>query len=306
MLHVYDFCSGKVHSWPGFSFHPGPMQPLQVAQLSGIHGLQCCKSLVKLSNLELAITISYDPAVWTTQHNSPKMMLGRSGKIPCLWSQPLPLLAACSSCQVTHDFSDTPQTTEPKIEVESGLLANEDDLWSFWWGIMISHQWSITLMRVEKECVVFVILIVSLISFGFFQVHLFHHVGINEVRVFLKHFKILLLSMVKICWTKDRVHWFVGRTILPKGIRWRQKIQKPESFCCAKREATEIQQPRVWMTTAVKWSDIENQWWGCQGTSCQLRVLSTAISKMMIQSSKWKIMLRVSLHSDCLMYYVIS
>lgn len=151
MLHVYDFCSGKVHSWPGFSFHPGPMQPLQVAQLSGIHGLQCCKSLVKLSNLELAITISYDPAVWTTQHNSPKMMLGRSGKIPCLWSQPLPLLAACSSCQVTHDFSDTPQTTEPKIEVESGLLANEDDLWSFWWGIMISHQWLITLMRVEKR-----------------------------------------------------------------------------------------------------------------------------------------------------------
>ena len=51
----------------------------------------------------------------------------------------------------------------------------------------------------KKECVVFVILIVSLISFVFFQVHLFHHVGINEVRVFLKHFKILLLSMVKIC-----------------------------------------------------------------------------------------------------------
>lgn len=305
MLHVYDFCSGKVHSWPGFSFHPGPMQPLQVAQLSGIHGLQCCKSLVKLSNLELAITISYDPAVWTTQHNSPKLMLGRSGKIPCLWSQPLPLLAACSSCQVTHDFSDTPQTTEPKIEVESGLLANEDDLWSFWWGIMISHQWLITLMRVEKRmcCICHIDCFIDFLCF--FQVHLFHHVGINEVRVFLKHFKILFAFH-----GQDLLNQRPGplscRTHHPSKRDGGKKSKNQRAFCCAKREATEIQQPRVWMTTAVKWSDIENQWWGCQGTSCQLRVLSTAISKMMIQSSKWKIMLRVSLHSDCLMYYVIS
>lgn len=119
-----------------------------------------------------------------------------------------------------------------------------------------------TLMRVEKKnVIVFVILIVSLISFGFFQVHLFHHVGMNEVRVFLKHFKILFAFHGQDL-LNQRPGPLICRTHHPskRDSMLQQKSKNQRAFCCAKREATEIQQPRVWMTTAVKWSDIENQW----------------------------------------------
>ena len=51
----------------------GPMQPMQVPQLSGIHELHVCKSLLKLSNLEFANHhLLWSSISITTRLNSPK------------------------------------------------------------------------------------------------------------------------------------------------------------------------------------------------------------------------------------------
>ena len=111
----------------------------------------------------------------------------------------------------------------------------------------------------NKKCTVCVVLENTLLIFFLwsFQVGHFHHVGMNEVLCFSQALKILLPSMVRICWTKNPVtlicspyHPSKSDSMAPTKTREPSAARKGS---CRNPAATCLDDH-----LAVKWSNIEN------------------------------------------------